>query len=89
MSILRQDPTTKDWVILATDRGKRPDDFQKAVEASALPQDDQLCPFCPGQEYLTPQEIIRYPHGSHLDWRVRVVPNKYAAVGLYVESYRK
>ena len=89
MSILRQDPTTKDWVILATDRGKRPDDFQKTVAASASPPHDQLCPFCPGQEHLTPQEIIRYPHGSHLDWRVRVVPNKYAAVGLEVEPYRK
>ena len=89
MSILRQDPTTKDWVVIATDRGKRPDDFQKTVAESALPGHDSACPFCPGQESLTPPEIIRYPHDSSLDWRLRVVPNKYAAVGLNVEPYRK
>ena len=89
MSILRQDPTTKDWVIIATDRGKRPDDFHKAVAESSLPTHDPACPFCPGQEDLTPPETIRYPKDSHLDWRVRVVPNKYAAVGLNVEPYRR
>jgi UDPglucose--hexose-1-phosphate uridylyltransferase len=89
MSILRQDPTTKDWVIIATDRGKRPDDFQKTPAESALPTHDPACPFCPGQENLTPPDIIRYPHDSPLDWRLRVVPNKYAAVGLNVEPYRK
>jgi UDPglucose--hexose-1-phosphate uridylyltransferase len=89
MSILRQDPTTKDWVIIATDRGKRPDDFQKTVAESHLQTHDPACPFCPGQESLTPPDILRYPHDSLLDWRVRVVPNKYAAVGLNVEPYRK
>ncbi len=89
MSILRQDPTTKDWVIIATDRGKRPDDFQKTATEFALLPHDPLCPFCPGQENLTPPEILRYPHDSLLDWGVRVVPNKYAAVGLKGELYRK
>ena len=89
MSILRQDPTTKDWVIIATDRGKRPDDFQRTIVASALPTHDPTCPFCPGQESLTPSAIIRYPQDSSLDWGVRVVPNKYAAVSLNVEPYRQ
>jgi len=43
MSILRQDPTTKDWVIIATDRGKRPDDFQKTLAESALSTHDPAC----------------------------------------------
>jgi len=89
MSILRQDPTTKDWVIIATDRGKRPDDFHRAAVESALPTYDPSCPFCPGQESLTPTDILRYPPDSPRDWRLRVVPNKYAAVGLNVEPYRK
>ncbi len=89
MSILRQDPTTKDWVIIAMDRGKRPDDFHKLKTPSLLPSHDPTCPFCPGQESLTPSEILRYPHDSSLEWRVRVVPNKYAAVGPNVEPYRK
>ncbi len=89
MSLLRQDPTTKDWVIIATDRGKRPDDFQKSHTTSVLPTHDPACPFCLGQENLTPPAILSYSHDSPLSWRVRVVPNKYAAVGLNVESYRK
>ncbi len=89
MSILRQDPTTKDWVIIATDRRKRPDDFQKTIAQSDLLTHDPACPFCPGQESLTPPEIIRYPHDAPRDWRVRVVPNKYAAVGLNGSLYRK
>ena len=89
MSILRQDPTTKDWVIIATDRGKRPDDFQKSVGDSIVPTHDSACPFCPGQEHLTPPDIIRYPQGTHHDWSLRVIPNKYAAVGLNVEPYRQ
>ena len=89
MSILRQDSTTKDWVIIATDRGKRPDDFQKIIAESTLSTHDSACPFCPGQENLTPPDILRYPHDSSFDWRVRVVPNKYAAVGLNVEPYRQ
>ena len=89
MSILRQDPTTKDWVIIATDRGKRPDDFQNVASESTLRPHDSECPFCPGQENLTPPDIIRYPQDSHLDWRVRVVPNKYAAVGLNGRPYRQ
>ena len=89
MSLLRQDPTTKDWVIIATDRGKRPDDFQKSVAESALPTHDPACPFCPGQEHLTPPDILRCPPEPHLDWRVRVVANKYAAVGPDVNPYRQ
>jgi len=89
MSILRQDPTTKDWVIIATDRGKRPDDFQKTVSEPGLPTHDPTCPFCPGQESLTPPDILRYPSDSPCGWRLRVVPNKYAAVGLNVDPYRK
>ena len=30
MPQLRQDPATKEWVIIATERSKRPDDFKKA-----------------------------------------------------------
>ena len=76
MSILRQDPTTKDWVIIATDRAKRPDDFKKTFAETTLPAHDPSCPFCHGQENQTPPDILRYPHDVHLDWRVRVVPNK-------------
>jgi len=34
-----------------------------------------VCPFCPGNEHLTPPEIERVPDGE--SWRIRVVPNRY------------
>jgi UDPglucose--hexose-1-phosphate uridylyltransferase len=39
---------------------------------------EPTCPFCPGNEDQTPPEISRLP--AHPDWRVRVVPNMYAAL---------
>jgi UDPglucose--hexose-1-phosphate uridylyltransferase len=53
----------------------------KAHTASA--DDDRTarpaCPFCWGNEGMTPPEVLRVPAGAP-DWRVRVVPNLYAAV---------
>jgi UDPglucose--hexose-1-phosphate uridylyltransferase len=48
MSIIRQDPTTKAWVIIATDRAMRPHDFQQVSEPRAFVPRDESCPFCPG-----------------------------------------
>jgi UDPglucose--hexose-1-phosphate uridylyltransferase len=47
------------------------------------------CPFCPGQEHDTPNEVLAYrepgtePNGP--GWRLRVVPNKFPAVRLNVD----
>lgn len=84
MPELRQDPSTKEWVIIATDRAKRPDQFREAEDAKAAAADSaSSCPFCPGNEHLTPNEVLalRNPGGSKgQDWRIRVVPNKFAAL---------
>src|SRR6187455_382104 len=37
-------------------------------------------PFCPGNEQMTEREVLRLPDPGGRGWRVRVVPNKYAAV---------
>lgn len=79
VSTLRQDPTTRQWVILAPRRGERP--HQPAVAAHPpQPERDPSCPFCPGNEEQTPPEILRLPPEGP-DWRVRVVPNLYGALG--------
>lgn len=36
------------------------------------------CPFCPGNEAMTPPELARYPDGAA--WAVRTVPNRYPLV---------
>lgn len=80
MPELRKDPIVGRWVIIATERRMRPLDFR--VQPSA-PQGG-ICPFCPGNEDLTPPEIMAYrPDGSSRNkpgWTLRVVPNKFPAL---------
>lgn len=81
MSEFRQDIVSQHWVLFAPNRSKRPEDFgqEPATPASAdLPACDPKCVFCPGQEGFN-LEITSYPAGS--DWKVRVIPNKYEALG--------
>ena len=80
MSELRKDPIVGRWVIISTERGKRPTDWSQVNEEKK----GGFCPFCYGNEDKTPPEIIalREP-GSRPDetgWRVRVVPNKFPAL---------
>jgi UDPglucose--hexose-1-phosphate uridylyltransferase len=78
MSDLRQDPTTRQWVIMAPRRAIRPQDAEQVLR-KVPPAHDERCPFCPGNEDQTPPELFRDPAGP--DWRVRVVPNMYPALG--------
>ena len=78
MSDLRQDPTTRQWVIMAPQRAVRPQDAEE-VARKVPPPHDERCPFCPGNEDQTPPELLRDPSGP--DWRIRVVPNLYSALG--------
>ncbi len=83
MSELRQDVTTKEWVILAPERGKRPQQKPKSKAGSTtdLPSWDSTCPFCPGNEAETPDEVYRIPSPDDpTTWAVRVVPNRFAAL---------
>lgn len=80
MPELRKDPIIGRWVIISTDRGKRPSDFLIVKEKKT----GGFCPFCPGNEYTTPREIIAYrsaPGESGREaWSLRVVPNKFPAL---------
>ncbi len=81
MSELRHDPLSRRWVIIATERSRRPEDFLPAPQALPEPR---FCPFCPGTEDKTPAEITAVrPHGSPPNspgWEARVIPNKYPAL---------
>jgi UDPglucose--hexose-1-phosphate uridylyltransferase len=65
--------------IVAPARAARPAGAPGASEATAPP-----CPFCPGNEALTPPEVDALrPAGGDADsagWHVRVVPNNYPAL---------
>lgn len=74
MPEIRKDPVFGRWVIIASERALRPNEFRTAAEGAAY-----SCPFCAGNEKLTPPTIYTLPdkNGS---WRLRVVRNKYPAL---------
>ncbi len=78
MPELRQNFMTKEWVVIATERAKRPDQMASHRPAKPMPSFSENCPFCPGHESQTPPEILRLPDGE--GWKARVVPNKFAAL---------
>lgn len=83
MTQLRKDLVSGRWVIIASERSKRPDDFRGGGEARSE-STGTFCPFCAGNESKTPPEVyaLRDP-GTLPDqpgWRVRVVPNKFPAL---------
>src|SRR3989344_3203337 len=65
-------------VLVATARGMRP----KKAEAPA-PRDArahvETCPFCSGNEHMTPPVIAAYPGGKN--WEIRIVENLYPVLG--------
>ncbi len=88
MPELRQNMATKEWVIIATERARRPHDYIQPQQHSiteAQPSSDPTCPFCPGHEELD-LEIERMPATS--PWRTRVVANKYPALSREGEPIR-
>ena len=76
MPELRKDPIIGRWVIIATERARRPDQF---VGHAREVEDQKACPFCEGKEANTPPEIYAIrPQNSTRNgpgWDLRVVPS--------------
>lgn len=90
MPELRKDPIVGRWVIISTERGKRPSDF---LRESVVSHDKGFCPFCMGNETKTPPEILVYGRNgggpNTPGWCIRVVPNKFPALGIEGELDRE
>jgi UDPglucose--hexose-1-phosphate uridylyltransferase len=80
MPELRKDPVLGRWVIISVERGKRPTDFILPAQKKR----GGFCPFCPGNEYTTPDEIMAYrkdgTRPNEPGWTLRVMPNKFPAL---------
>jgi UDPglucose--hexose-1-phosphate uridylyltransferase len=80
MPELRHDPIQRQWVIIASERARRPSEFEVSVQQ----QPAEFCPFCACNEDKTPPEILAIRDGfsapNSPGWLVRVVPNKYPAL---------
>ena len=88
MPELRQNFFTKEWVIIATERAKRPEDLATHRVVEPVPSFVETCPFCPGNESKTPPEVLRTPATPGEPWAVRVIPNKFAALSSEAQPTR-
>jgi UDPglucose--hexose-1-phosphate uridylyltransferase len=80
MPELRKDPVHGRWVIIATERSRRPSDFAQEERRSV----GGFCPLCEGNEDRTPPEVLAFRENGALPnspgWSLRVVPNKFPAL---------
>lgn len=81
MPELRKDPVVGRWVIIASERSRRPNDFTPAPPTT---NGNKPCPFCIGNEDKTPPEVLAYRTAGSapntVGWSTRVVPNKFPAL---------
>lgn len=86
---LRKDYLLNRWVVIATERSRRPTDFAKQKAEAAQ---TSVCPLCVGNEHMTPPAVLLYlkQNGEikkdkdrnglrSKNWLIRVVPNLYPA----------
>jgi UDPglucose--hexose-1-phosphate uridylyltransferase len=86
---LRKDFLLDRWVVIATDRARRPNDFTKQKRNQAI---GGVCPLCLGNEHMTPPAILVYLKSNgeivqdkdtdrlrHTNWLIRCIPNLYPA----------
>ncbi len=89
MPELRTDWLSGRTVLVAKNRAQRPNDFASSDHGgqslsagdprSSSPSSLPHCPFCPGNESLTPPAVLTQLDEQG-DWRLRVIPNKYPAL---------
>ncbi len=75
---LRKDYILNRYVLVAESRGKRPHQFSPPEEKDVPPEKRF---FDPGNEHMTPPEVMRVPEGAK-HWQIRVFPNKFPATEL-------
>ena len=76
-SEFRKDIVSGDWVLIASDRGKRPHALRHREENYQKPED---CPFEDPQASGNGPSLLTFPEGSGDAWRIQTIKNKYPAV---------
>lgn len=81
-SELRFDLISKDWVVIATGRARRPETFKEKRERKETPP--KTCPFC--KKDIVNEAVLIFDHGKKIptqklteDWTTIVIPNKFPA----------
>jgi len=86
---VRKDYLLDRWVVIATERGRRPTDFAKQERQQSK---TSVCPMCPGNEHMTPPAVLAFLRSDkgvrkardkgdsrQKNWLIRVVPNLFPA----------
>jgi UDPglucose--hexose-1-phosphate uridylyltransferase len=87
---LRKDYLLDRWVVIATERSRRPTDFAKPKSATAK---TAVCPLCVGNEHMTPPAVMLYLKENNRvvrsqdplvgerpkNWMLRCIPNLFPA----------
>ena len=76
MAELRREPIARRWVVITTDHPKGPSDYLPFKLPYRVPESGDPCPFCPGNEGVTPRETFSLKKDGK-GWSVRVIPNKF------------
>ena len=89
---IRKDYLLDRWVIIASERAKRPTDFL-SKSSEKVETKTENCPFCPGNEKMTPPAFLLYlPSDDGIrrekdhdgerrkNWLIRCIPNLYPAL---------
>jgi UDPglucose--hexose-1-phosphate uridylyltransferase len=74
MNEIRKDYVLDRWLVVTKNRAKRPRDFIKEKPE----RKEKVCPFCPGNEHMTPPETYRV--GDAKKWVIRCFENKFPAL---------
>lgn len=89
MPELRRDPIHGGWVIISTERSRRPSDFAPEERKTI----GGFCPLCEGNEDRTPPEVFAFRENgtppNSPGWSLRVVPNKFPALRIEGELNRE
>lgn len=78
-SELRQDLVTGDWVVIATGRARRPEEFSSHQRKKVEEDPNKPCFFCYPEETGQEKDVLLYAKEDG-GWSLRVFPNKYPAI---------
>ena len=80
MPEMRKNPVSREWIIVAPERANRPHSHLTTdITGNPHQAHHSDCPFCPGNEHLTPKETLIYKN-DHSGWDLRAIANKFPAL---------
>ena len=77
---IRQNIVTKEWVIYSPERGSRPKDFKENSGKRDVPEHDNDCPFCSGNESELGEILLSLSFKGGKNTQTKVIPNKFPAL---------